>query len=85
MLRTPQFQVQVKTSEKSIKVDQEILENLKKSLSSKMISRMKKEYVECPLANKNIPFLLCYNCESFIRRVQGVVDCEGKEYKIKTV
>ncbi|MEM0381162.1 MAG: hypothetical protein QW580_00650 [Nitrososphaerota archaeon] len=83
-MRTPQHHVEVKISSKSLKVDQTIVDSLKKSLSSKMIAKMKKEYVECPVANQTVPFLLCYNCVSFIRRVQGVVDCEGKEYRLKT-
>lgn len=83
-LRSPQYRVEVKTSQKALKVDQKIIESLRKSLSNKMIAKMKKEYVECPVASQTIPFLMCYNCVSFIRRVQGVVDCEGKEFKIKT-
>ncbi|MEM0481522.1 MAG: hypothetical protein QXM16_01350 [Nitrososphaerota archaeon] len=83
-MRLPQYRVEVKTSQKALKIDQNIVENLKKSLSSKMIAKMKKEYVECPVAVQAIPFLMCYNCVSFIRRVRGVVDCEGKEFRIKT-
>lgn len=83
-LRPPQYRVEVKTSQKALKIDQEIVEGLKKSLSNKMIAKMKREYVECPVAGHVIPFLMCYNCVSFIRRVQGVVDCEGKEFRIKT-
>lgn len=83
-MRSPQYRVEVKTSQKALKIDQEIIDSLKKSLSSKMIAKMKKEYVECPVAGQAISFLMCYNCVSFIRRVQGVVDCEGREFRIKT-
>ncbi len=83
-MRSPQYRVEVKTAQKALKVDQSIVESLKKSLSNKMIAKMKKEYVECPVAGQAVAFLMCYNCVSFIRRVQGVVDCEGKEFKIKT-
>jgi hypothetical protein len=48
-----------------------------------MISRMKREYVECPVAGKEVAFLLCYNCVSFIRRVSGVVHCEGVEFRVQ--
>lgn len=76
--------MEVKTSQRPLKVDRAIVDGLKKSLSNKMISKMKKEYVECPVAKQVVPFLLCYNCVSFIRRFQGLVDCEGKEYQVKT-
>ncbi len=44
-----------------------------------MLSRMKKEYVECPIAKDRVPFLICFVCPSFIRRVKGVVHCKGEE------
>lgn len=76
--------VKVMSSEKSIRVDKEVVEQLKNSLGSKMIQKMKKEYVECPIANKKISFLECYSCTSFIRRVKGEVHCAGIEFKLRT-
>ncbi|MEM0079388.1 MAG: hypothetical protein QW118_04070 [Nitrososphaerota archaeon] len=76
--------VKVMSSEKSICVSREIVEQLKNSLGSKMIQRMKKEYVECPVANKRVSFLECYSCTSFIRRIRGEVHCAGIEFKLKT-
>lgn len=82
-MRTAKYHVEVKTAGRALRVEQEIVESLKKSLSSKMISRMRREFVDCPVANREIPFLLCYNCVSFIRRVSGRVDCEGTEFSVK--
>jgi hypothetical protein len=84
MARTSLYRVVVQQGQKALRVDAAIVEQLKKTLSNKMITKMKKEYVDCPVAGQQVPFLLCYNCVSFIRRVQGIVDCEGKEYRVKT-
>jgi len=83
--RTPLYYVEVKKGSKAFRVDARIVENLKKSLSSKMIATMKKEYVDCPVQKQEVVFLLCYNCVSHIRRVKGVVHCEGKEFKLKEI
>jgi hypothetical protein len=82
-LRQPKYTVEVKTAKRALKVDKEIEEALKGSLSSKMISKMKREYVVCPVAGKEVSFLLCYSCVSFIRRVSGVVHCEGVEFRVQ--
>jgi hypothetical protein len=82
-LRQPKYTVEVKTAKMALRVDKELEEALKGSLSSKMISKMKREYVECPVAGKEVAFLLCYNCVSFIRRVSGAVHCEGVEFRVK--
>jgi len=73
----------VKTSARALRVDKDVVDDLKKSLSGKVVARMRREYVDCPVANEQVPFLLCYNCVSFIRRVQGIVDCEGVEYRVR--
>lgn len=83
--RTPLYYVEVKKGTKTFKVNAELVENLKKSLSSKMITAMKKEYVECPVAKQEVVFLVCFNCISHIRRVRGVVHCEGREFKLRQV
>ena len=45
-----------------------------------MIRKMKREYVECPLANRKVSFLECFTCVSFIRRIKGVVHCSGEGF-----
>ncbi len=82
-MRQAKYAVEVKAARRALRVDRETEEALKRSLSSKMISRMKREYVECPVAGKEVAFLLCYSCVSFIRRVSGVVHCEGGEFRVQ--
>ncbi len=84
-MREPTYRVDIHQGKQALKVDNKMVEQLKKTLSNKLITRMRREYVICPVARQEIPFLLCYNCVSFIRRVQGIVDCEGKEYRVKTI
>ncbi len=83
--RTPIYYVEVKKGTKAFKVDSKIIESLKKSLNTKMIATMKKEYVDCPIVKQEVVFLICYNCVSHIRRIRGVVHCEGKEFKLKEI
>ena len=75
------YEVQVKSLNKAIKVPKELTQKLKGILSSKMISRMKKEGINCPVLGKQISFLQCYNCPNFIRRIRGVVHCKGAPIK----
>jgi hypothetical protein len=38
---------------------------------------MRREMVECPVLGGEVPFLQCYFCPNFVRRVKGVVHCRG--------
>ncbi|MEM0446417.1 MAG: hypothetical protein QW574_03110 [Candidatus Nitrosocaldus sp.] len=49
-----------------------------KGLSAKMLSRMKKEYVECPVLSRDVNFIECYVCSNFISRMRGQVYCKGE-------
>ncbi len=49
-----------------------------KGLSAKMVSRMKSEYVECPVLNRDVNFIECYVCSNFISRITGKVYCKGE-------
>ncbi len=82
-MREAKYHVEVKTAEKAFKVDKKVREILKGAVSGKMMSRMKKEYVECPVAGRQIPFLECFACISFIRRVRGVVHCAGEGFGLR--
>jgi hypothetical protein len=42
---------------------------------------MRREWISCPVFRKDLPFLVCFNCPNFIRRVKGVVDCAGQNVK----
>jgi len=71
------FKVQIFDSPKPKKVPKAVSGELKGAASAKAISRMKKESVNCPVVNKEVAFLICFACPSFLRRVSGVVDCAG--------
>lgn len=73
------YKVQVYVTNNNYKIPKEITSQLKGAVSNKMISSMKKEAVECPVAKREIPFLACFVCPSFLNRVKGVVGCAGQE------
>jgi len=50
-----------------------------KGVSPKMVKRMKQEYVECPIFEKNIHFVQCFVCSNFQSRVKGKVLCKGEQ------
>jgi hypothetical protein len=71
------FKVQIYVSPRPKKVPKAVSNVLKGAASAKAISRMKKESVDCPVVNREVAFLVCFACPSFLRRVTGVVDCAG--------
>ncbi len=71
------FKVKIYPSPKPKKVPKAVSDELKGAASAKAISRMKKESVDCPVVNREVAFLVCFACPSFLRRVSGVVDCAG--------
>jgi hypothetical protein len=71
------FKVNIYPSPKAKRVPKVVSEQLKGAASAKSISRMKKESVNCPVVQKEVAFLVCFACPSFLRRVTGVVDCAG--------
>jgi hypothetical protein len=71
------FKVKVYDSPKPKRVPKVVSEELKGAASPKAVSRMKKESVDCPVVGREIGFLICFACPSFLRRVSGVVDCAG--------
>lgn len=77
MSQETKFKVDVFPAEKPRKVPKIVSDELKGAASPKAMSRMKKESVNCPVLNKELAFLVCFACPSFIRRVSGVVDCAG--------
>jgi len=73
------YRVEVKSLKKSMKVNPNLLDNVK-GISPKLLGRMKKEAVECPVKKTAIPFLECFICSNFITRVKGVVYCKGEPF-----
>tara|TARA_B100000949_G_C14107681_1_gene376951 strand:+ start:151 stop:417 length:267 start_codon:yes stop_codon:yes gene_type:complete len=71
------FTVKIYGIEKPRKVPKSVKQMLKGVASGKMMSRMKKEEIHCPVLEKERCFLECFACESFIRRVSGEVHCAG--------
>jgi hypothetical protein len=78
------YLVKVEQAEKPPKPSKESLEILKGAISKKMLSNMKKECVNCPVIGRYVPFLDCFACVSFIRRVKGEVHCAGTEFRLKS-
>ncbi|MGC8660928.1 MAG: hypothetical protein ACP5TZ_00275 [Nitrososphaeria archaeon] len=72
------YDVEIKKAEKALKIPKEKIDSLK-GLSGKILSSMKKEYVDCPVIKEQVPFIVCYQCQSFIRRYRGVVHCAGEK------
>ena len=68
-------EVELKHSETRIKVPKEKVEALKGVVGGKTLSRMKKEYVECPLDMTTKSFVECFTCGDFVRRIKGKVYC----------
>jgi len=77
--QTAKFQVKVFSPPKPRKVPKVVSEQLKGGASPKMISRMKKESVDCPVVKKEVAFLICFSCPSFVNRISGVVGCAGRQ------
>ncbi len=75
--REIKFKVDIFKKEKPARVSKEVTSSLKGAASPKMIGRMKKEAINCPVLEIERPFLECFACQSFLRRVSGVVDCAG--------
>jgi len=71
------YKVKVYDSAKPKRIPKVVSGELKGAASPKAVSRMKKESVDCPVVSKEVGFLVCFACPSFLRRVSGVVDCAG--------
>jgi hypothetical protein len=74
------YEVAVEKLDKALPLPRELSEQVKDALgnvSRKMLSEMRKEAVQCPVLGRQVPFLQCYTCKNFVRRVRGVVHCRG--------
>lgn len=71
------YVVEVRKIDKAQRIPREILDEVKGVISSKMVSSMRKEVVSCPVQSVDIPFLICFTCSNFIRRVSGKIHCRG--------
>lgn len=80
MTREAKFMVKIEKAEKPLKVEKEVSEALKAIAGRRILD--KREYVECPLRGERVPFMRCFVCASFIRRVKGYVHCSGERFEI---
>jgi len=71
------YVVEVKEVPKALPVPKETLEMLKGAAGGKLLGRMKKEGVDCPVMQKTVSFVICFACPNFLRRVKGKVECKG--------
>ena len=77
------YLVQIVTPPKAIPSPKESLEAIKDSVKGKMLARMKKEAVDCPVKLKVVSFVECFTCPNFNRRVRGKVGCKGLPLQAK--
>ena len=71
------YLVDIFTPPKAIPSPKESLEAIKGAVKGKMLARMKKEAVDCPVKLKKVSFVECFTCPNFNRRVRGKVGCRG--------
>ena len=84
------YEVDVKKREGRQKLSDDVKEELKasgmmdekgklklKGVSPKMLKRMKQEYVDCPVLEREAHFIQCFVCPNFQSRVMGSVLCKG--------
>ena len=71
------FMVDIFTPPKAIPSPKETLEAIKGAVKGKMLARMKKEAVDCPVKLKVVSFVECFTCPNYNRRIRGKVGCRG--------
>jgi len=71
------YLVDVFAPPKAIPTSKESVEALKGAVKGKMLARMKKEAVDCPVKLKKVSFVECFTCPNFNARLRGKVRCRG--------
>ena len=71
------YLVDIFTPPKAIPSSKESLEAIKGAVKGKMLAKMKKEAVDCPVKLRKVSFVECFTCPNFNRRVRGKVGCKG--------
>jgi hypothetical protein len=71
------YSVDIFSPPKAIPSPKESLEAIKGAVKGKMLAKMKKEAVDCPVKLKVVSFVECFTCPNFNRRVRGKVGCRG--------
>lgn len=73
------YNVPIRLEEKAMRVPKELVKDLKGAARGKLLARMKKEALDCPVKGKTVSFVECFGCKSFLRRVKGTVGCKGEQ------
>lgn len=71
------YLVDITVPPKAIPSPKEALEAIKGAVKGKMLAKMKKEAVDCPVKLKVVSFVECFTCPNFNRRIRGKVGCRG--------
>lgn len=71
------YLVDIFTPPKAVPSSKEALEAIKGAVKGKMLAKMKKEAVDCPVKLKVVSFVECFTCPNFNRRIRGKVGCKG--------
>jgi len=71
------YSVDIITPPKAIPTPKDALEAIKGAVKGKMLAKMKKEAVDCPVKLKIVSFVECFTCPNFNRRIRGKVGCKG--------
>jgi hypothetical protein len=71
------YLVDIFTPPKAVPSPKETMEAIRGAVKGKMLARMKKEAVDCPVKLKLVSFLECFACPNYNRRVRGKVGCRG--------
>ena len=71
------YSVDIITPPKAIPTPKAALEAIKGAVKGKMLAKMKKEAVDCPVKMKTVSFVECFTCPNFNRRIRGKVGCRG--------
>ena len=64
------YLVDIFTPPKAVPSSKESLEAIKGAVKGKMLAKMKKEAVDCPVKLKVVSFVECFTCPNFNRRVR---------------
>ncbi|MFQ6134978.1 MAG: hypothetical protein ACE5KU_04090 [Nitrososphaerales archaeon] len=73
----PEYNVKIYEKEKPARISKVIQDSVKGVVSGKMMKRMKLEAVDCPVLERETPFLECFVCPNHLRRFKGEVHCAG--------
>ncbi len=73
------YSIEIRMPDKPIPVSKELVQDLKGAAGGKLLARMKKEALDCPVKKKTVSFVECFGCKNFLRRVKGTVGCKGEQ------